>query len=169
MSGAVIGTIGGIKRSAIVLGAVCLFFTGGVSGQTSEHASSSQQVKDGTTQAGPGSQASSTEILSDTRGVDFGPYLRQVLPMIKSLWLPLIPEEARPPQNLQGETVIRFTINPDGKIGAMHLDASTRQMKLDRAAWGAIRAVGEFPPLPTEFSGPNLELRIHFKVNTPQH
>jgi TonB family protein len=172
MSGAVIGTLAGIKRSAMVLGAVCWFFAADVSGQTSEHPSStvasSQQAKVDTTQAGPGNQASGLDILSDTRGVDFGPYLRQVLPMIKRSWLPLIPEEARPPQNLQGETIIRFTINPDGKLAAMHLDASTRQVKLDRAAWGAITGFKQFPPLPAKFDGPNLELRIHFKVNTPQ-
>jgi TonB family protein len=171
MSGIATGTLTGIKRSAMVLGAVCLFFAVDVSGQTSEHpsstAASSQQVKDGTTQAGLESQALATDILTNTRGVDFTPYLRQVLPMIKTSWLPLIPEEARTPQNLQGETVIRFTINPDGKIGEMHLDSSTRQVKLDRAAWGAIRAVGQFPPLPTNFRGPYLELRIHFIVNRP--
>ena len=58
------------------------------------------------------------DILTDTQGVDFSPYMRQVLQMVKKSWLPLIPEEARSSQNLQRETVIRFTINPDGKIGA---------------------------------------------------
>ena len=126
-------------------------------------------MKDGTTQTGPGNQASSVDILSDTRGVDFAPYFKQLLPMIYKSWLPLIPEEARPPRYLKGETIIRFTINPDGKLAAMHLDASTRQVKLDRAAWGAITSIKQFPPLPAAFDGPNLELRIHFKVNTPQH
>jgi len=172
MSGAVIGTLAGIKRSAMVLGAVCLFFAANVSGQTSEHPSStvasSQQVKDGTRQAGLESQALGTDILTDTRGVDFAPYMKQSLPMIRRAWVNLIPEEARTPFNLQGETLIRFTISPDGKISAMHLDESSHQIKLDRAAWISIASVGELPPLPTEFSGPNLELRIHFKVNTPQ-
>ncbi len=171
MSGAVIGILAGTKRSAMVLGAVCLFFAADVSGQTSEHPSStvasSQQAKDGTTQTGLGAEALGTDILTDTQGVDFSPYLRQVLPMIKRSWLNLLPEEARTPFNLQGETLIRITISPDGKIGAMHLDASTRQVKLDRAAWGAITGIGQLPPLPADFSGPNLELRIHFIVNRP--
>ena len=37
MSGAVIGTLSQIKRSAMALGAVCLFFAADVSGQTPEH------------------------------------------------------------------------------------------------------------------------------------
>ena len=170
MSGAVMGTLTEIKRSAMVLGAVCLFFAADVSGQTFEHSSSaaasSQQVKDGTAQADLRSQV---DVLTDTRGVDFAPYFKQVLPMIKRSWISLIPEEARAPQNLQGETVIRVTISPDGKISTMHLDESSHQIKLDHAAWGAITSAGQLLPLPTEFSGPNLELRVHFKVNTAQH
>lgn len=105
------------------------------------------------------------DILSDTMGVDFNPYLRKILREIYNTWLPLIPEEARPPLNKQGETLIRFSILPDGRIGGMHLDGSTQDQALDRAAWGSITGVGQFPPLPKEFHGPNLELRIHYLVN----
>jgi TonB family protein len=105
------------------------------------------------------------EVLSDTMGVDFGPYLRRILADIKRTWLPLIPEEARPPLNKQGETLIRFTILPDGRIAAMNLDGSSQDTAIDRAAWGGITGVGQFPPLPPNFKGPNLELRIDFLVN----
>ena len=105
------------------------------------------------------------DILSDTMGVDFSPYLKRILREIYNTWLPLIPEEARPPLNKQGETLIRFTILPDGRIGAMNLDGSTHDQAIDRAAWGSIVGVGQFPPLPKEFHGPNLELRIHYFVN----
>ncbi len=105
------------------------------------------------------------EVLSDTMGVDFGPYLRRILGDIKRTWLPLIPEEARPPLNKQGETLIRFTISPDGRIAAMSLDGSSQDTAIDRAAWGGIVGVGQFPPLPAGFKGPNLELRIDFLVN----
>ncbi|MDE1176424.1 MAG: energy transducer TonB [Edaphobacter sp.] len=105
------------------------------------------------------------DILSDTMGVDFNPYLRRILHDIYVTWLPLIPEEARPPLNKSGETLIRFSILPDGRIGIMRLDGSTQDQALDRAAWGSITGVGQFPPLPKEFHGPNLELRIHYLVN----
>ncbi len=105
------------------------------------------------------------DVLSDTMGVNFGPYLTKILREIKATWLPLIPEEARPPLNKQGETLIRFTILPDGRIGAMYLDGSTHDDAINKSAWGSITGVGQFPPLPNEFHGPNLELRIHYLVN----
>lgn len=105
------------------------------------------------------------EVLSDTMGVDFGPYLRRIIGDIRRTWIPLIPEEARPPLNKQGETLIRFVILPDGRIGAMNLDGSTHDTAIDRAAWGAITGVGQFPPLPSTFHGPQLELRVDFLVN----
>ncbi len=105
------------------------------------------------------------DVLSDTMGVDFNPYLRKILRQIYVTWLPLIPEEARPPLNKQGTTLIRFSILPNGEIGSMHLDGSSHDDALNRAAWGSITGVGQFPPLPPEFHGPNLELRIHYLVN----
>ena len=107
------------------------------------------------------------QILSDTQGVDFGPYIRRILEDIKRNWYPLIPEEARPPLNKQGETLIRFTILPDGRIAAMNLDGSSQDTAIDRACWGGITGVGQFPPLPANFKGPNLELRVDFFTNKP--
>jgi len=105
------------------------------------------------------------EILSDTQGVNFNPYIRRLLADIYRNWLPLIPEEARPPLSKQGETLVRFTILPDGRIGGMWLDGSTHDDAINRSAWGSITSEGQFPPLPSQFHGPNLELRIHYYVN----
>ncbi len=116
---------------------------------------------------GRGDMGTGAEVLSDTQGVDFGPYIRRILNDIKRNWIPLIPEEARPPLNKQGETLIRFTILPDGRIAAMNLDGSSQDTAIDRACWGGITAVGQFPPLPANFKGPNLELRVDFFTNKP--
>ncbi len=107
------------------------------------------------------------QILSDTQGVDFGKYLARLLADVRRNWLPLIPEECRPPLNKQGITGVRFTILPDGKIapGSMHLDYSTHDDAINRAAWGSITGLGQAQPLPKEFKGPNLELRIEFRIN----
>jgi outer membrane biosynthesis protein TonB len=105
------------------------------------------------------------DVLSDTMGVNFDPYLKKIMRQIYNTWIPLIPEEARPPLNKQGVTQIRFIILPDGKIGGMVLEGSTHDDALNRAAWGSITGVGQFPSLPSEFHGPNLELRIHYLVN----
>ena len=60
--------------------------------------------------------ASGVEVLSDTMGVDFGPYLHQVVQMTQSSWDLLIPEAARPPLLKQGTVAIQFIILPDGSI-----------------------------------------------------
>jgi len=106
----------------------------------------------------------STEILSGTQGVDFKPYLKNALKQVYAQWLTLLPDEARA-QKVKGATEIRFTINPDGTIAAMHLDGSAKDTALDGAAWGAVTGVGHFTALPNAFHGPNLELRIHFLMN----
>ena len=105
------------------------------------------------------------QVLSDTQGVDFNPYIRRIIADIYRNWLPLIPEEAKPPLSKQGETLVRFMILPDGRIGGMWLDGSTHDDAINRSAWGSITSEGQFPALPSQFHGPNLELRIHYYVN----
>ena len=105
------------------------------------------------------------EILSDTMGVDFGPYIKRLLIRIRAAWIPLLPEETEPPLNKEGMTLIRFRIEPDGHLSYMHLDDSTHDPAIDRAAWSSINSQGQFPPLPAEFKGPNLDLRIQFVIS----
>ena len=113
----------------------------------------------------PGQGKAGVQVLSDTQGVDFSRYLQRLLSDVRRNWLPLIPEECNSPLFKQGITGVRFTIQPDGTISAMHLDYSTHDVAIDRAAWGSIRSLGQTAPLPKEFHGPNLELRIEFRVN----
>ena len=105
------------------------------------------------------------EILSDTLGVDFGPYIKRLLRILYNSWVPLIPEETRPPLNKEGDTLIRFRINPDGSLSYMHLDGSSHDDAINRAAWGSVTGVGQFPPLPKDFTGANLDLRVHFVIS----
>jgi len=171
MNGFVADALMKIKHSTMLLAAVGLLFgTTDINGQSNEAPSkevvSSQDAKAVTIQAPP-SQVPAAEILSDTQGVDFGPYIKNAMGMIKRNWIPLIPEEARPPLSMQCETLIRFSINPDGTIRAMHLDRSSQNIKIDRAAWGGVSGVGRFAPLPPEFKGSYLDLRIDFFTNRP--
>jgi TonB family protein len=114
--------------------------------------------------AHPGVQ-SGVEVLSDTMGVDFGPYLRQVVQATQSSWDLLIPEAARPPLLKQGTVAIQFIILPDGSIKQMQLVRPSGDVSLDRAAWGGITGAGPFPPLPKQFKGPYLALRFYFLYN----
>lgn len=108
---------------------------------------------------------SGVEVLSDTMGVDFGPYLRQVIQATQSSWDLLIPEAARPPLLKKGKVAIQFIIMPDGSIKKMQLILPSGDVSLDRAAWGGITGAGPFHPLPKQFHGPYLALRFYFLYN----
>jgi TonB family protein len=105
------------------------------------------------------------DVLSDTLGVDFGPYIQRVIYDTKRAWYPIIPEVAQPPISKQGRVLIRFKILPDGSVKEMHLEGPSGDVSLDRAAWGGILGASPFPNLPKNFKGPFLELRFYFLYN----
>jgi TonB family protein len=119
----------------------------------------------GSGRGGSAHQAGALEVLSDTQGVDFGPYLSRVLQAVKMNWYNLIPEAARPPLLMRGKVSIEFAILPDGKVAGMRIISPSGDVSLDRAAWGGITASNPFAPLPGEFHGPYLALRFHFYYN----
>ncbi len=105
------------------------------------------------------------EILSDTMGVDFTPYLQRVLHDVRMNWYNLIPESARAPLMKKGKVTIEFAILKDGTVAGMRLISTSGDVALDRGAWGGITASNPFPPLPTEFGGQYLGLRFAFYYN----
>jgi TonB family protein len=104
-------------------------------------------------------------ILSDTRGVDFGPYLARVVFLVRRNWYAVIPESARLGE--KGRVGIVFEILKDGSVPQLRLVASSGSDPLDRAAVTGIRASVPFPPLPAEFTGPHLVLQFIFLYNLP--
>lgn len=102
-------------------------------------------------------------ILSDTKGVDFGPYLARVVYAVRRNWYAVIPESARLGE--KGRVGIVFEILKDGTVPQLRLVASSGADPLDRAALSAIRASNPFPPLPTEFTGNHLVLQFIFLYN----
>jgi TonB family protein len=109
-----------------------------------------------------GRQLGALDILSDTQGVDFGPYLQRILEDVRQNWYHLIPESA---EMKKGKLSIEFAITKDGNIADMRLVESSNDVALDRAAWGGIATSNPFPPLPSEFTGPFLALRFRFYYN----
>ena len=102
------------------------------------------------------------EILSDTMGVDFGPYLQRVLHDVRQNWYNAIPESA---EMKHGNLIIEFAITKDGKVAGMKLVATSGDVPLDRAAWAGIAGSDPFPALPSDFGGPYLALRFRFYYN----
>jgi TonB family protein len=102
-------------------------------------------------------------ILSDTRGVDFGPYLARVIYVVRQNWYAVIPESARLGE--KGRVGIVFEIVKDGSVPQIRLVASSGSGALDRAALASIRASNPFPPLPQQFTGQHLVLQFVFLYN----
>jgi hypothetical protein len=106
------------------------------------------------------------EILTDTQGVDFGPWLKEWHSETDHTWQPLIPAEVNPPKLEQGKVAIRFQVLPNGgvKEGSMVLEGRSGDATLDHAAWAAL--VGsKYPSLPSAFHGQYLEIRAYFLYN----
>jgi TonB family protein len=115
------------------------------------------------------------EILTDTMGVDFGPYLTRVVQVVKANWYNIMPPSVFPPIRKQGKLAIEFTILKNGTVAGMTLRTSSGDVPLDRAAWGSITDSNPFPPLPREFVAQcgvpirdekcNLGLRFYYFYN----
>ncbi len=109
--------------------------------------------------------AGNFDILSDTLGVDFGPYMRRLKVTVQDHWEPLIPESALPPMMKKGRVVVEFAIMKDGTIQGLRMVSSSGDVPLDRAAWGALISSIPVPRLPPEFSGDYLVIRASFFYN----
>jgi hypothetical protein len=108
-------------------------------------------------------------ILSDTRGVDFGPYLDRIVHIVRRNWLAVIPESPRLGEKEKGRVGVVFEILKDGSMPQERMVASSGSDPLDRAAVNSIHASVPFLPLPQEFTGDHLVLQFIFLYNlTPQ-
>jgi len=105
------------------------------------------------------------EVLSDTQGVDFGPYLSHVVDVVRRNWYTVMPFQAKAPVLESGNVSIEFVILRDGHVGGMKVTVPSGDIGLDRAAWGAITGSAPFAPLPEQFRGPYLALRFRFQYN----
>ena len=110
-----------------------------------------------------GRQQSSMELASDPMGADFRPYMRQILQTIKRNWLAVYPEAAR--QGTRGEVVLLFRIVKDGTVAKVSFSTESGAKALDQAAVAAISASNPLLPLPKEFKGNQIVLRMTFKYN----
>jgi TonB family protein len=111
----------------------------------------------------PSFSTSGPIILSDTRGVNFGPYLARVVYIVRRNWYAVIPESARLGE--KGRVALVFEILKDGSVPQLRLLASSGSSPLDKAALASIRASNPFPPLPAQFTGKHLVLEFIYFYN----
>ena len=110
-------------------------------------------------------QRGGIEILSDTMGTDFAPYMKQLKYAVQIHWNALIPEVALPPLSKSGTVTIELAVMKNGQVTSMKLVKSSGDFRLDRAAWGGITNAIPLPTLPSEFKGDYLKLRCNFIYN----
>jgi TonB family protein len=114
------------------------------------------------------SQLGNVQVLTDTQGVNFGPYLADLIKKIRQNWFSLIPKSAYPPLRQKGKVVIEFQIMPDGLVSGLKYVSSSGDDALDRAAYNGIVRSSPLAALPPNFTGPNLTLRFTFFYNADQ-
>lgn len=120
-------------------------------------------------QLSPNSSAKSDiDVLTDTLGVDFGPYLSRVIEEIRQSWYGLMPESVIYPPHIKGKVTLQFIIQKDGSVAGLRYVEPSGDIALDRPAYGSITANNPFPPLPKDFvdrGGSILGLRIRYYYN----
>lgn len=114
----------------------------------------------------PGRPGSTLELLSDPKGVDFRPYLVQVLASVRRNWYAVMPESAR--LGARGRVVVQFIIGRSGQVPKLVIAMPSGFDALDRAAVASISASNPFPPLPAEFGGAEIRLQLVFSYNMPR-
>jgi TonB family protein len=110
-----------------------------------------------------GRPRSNLELRSDPMGVDFRPYMMQVLAAVRRNWFAVYPEAARLGQ--RGQVVLEFAITKPGIVNKVIYATESGAKALDQSAVAAISASNPLPPLPTEFKGERIVLRMTFMYN----
>jgi hypothetical protein len=94
-----------------------------------------------------------SEILTDTMGVDFRPYLANVMKTVRQNWFSVMPPSVYPPARTRGKVSIEFVIRKEGNVDGERLETSSGDV------------ASPFAPLPKEFPGPQTGLRLYFFYN----
>jgi TonB family protein len=146
-------SIGDIAREAVRGGSPIGTIIGDVAASESGYNGMSQSPT-------PGNPLSNVQLKSDTEGVDFKPYLIQVLAIIRGNWLAVIPQSAR--MGRRGKVALQFVIAKDGNIAKVVYAEQSGTAALDRAAVAGVSASNPLPALPREFRGDRIVLQLNF-------
>jgi outer membrane biosynthesis protein TonB len=114
---------------------------------------------------GHGSAGGAIQMLTDDEGLDWNDYLRRVYIIVKQNWFAVMPASVQLGDN--GKVSLVFKIYKDGNVpdGDPQRYFGSGKEPLDRAAISSIRASNPFPPLPSAFKAPYIELRFTYCYN----
>ena len=111
-----------------------------------------------------GRPKSNLQLLSDPLGVDFKPYLVQVLTAVRRNWLAVIPESAH--MGRRGQVLIQFIIDRHGGVPKLVIATPSGTEAFDRAAVVGFSMSNPFPPLPAGYTGDQIRLQLAFSYNS---
>lgn len=98
----------------------------------------------------------------DTKGVEFGPWLRRFIAQVRRNWLPLIPEAA---MTMRGHAVITFYVHRDGRITDVTVAKPSTVDGFTRAAYYAMLASNPTVALPPEYPEDKVFFTVTFYYN----
>jgi TonB family protein len=98
----------------------------------------------------------------DTKGVDFGPWVRRFVQKVKRNWF--VPEAAF---TFRGRVVLQFNIHRDGHITDVVIAQPSTVDAFNRAAFNAILGSNPVDPLPAEYPDDKAFFTVTFYYNEP--
>jgi TonB family protein len=100
----------------------------------------------------------------DTKGVEFGPWIRRFVAQVKRNWF--IPYAA---MSMKGHVVITFNVHKDGAITDLAVVGPCPIDSFNNAAFGALAASNPTQPLPPEYPSDRAFFTVTFFYNeTPR-
>jgi TonB family protein len=100
----------------------------------------------------------------DTKGVEFGPWVRRFIAQVKRNWI--IPYAA---MSMKGHVVITFFVHKDGSLTDVNVIGPCPIEPFNNAAFGALSASNPTGPLPPEYPADKAFFTVTFFYNeTPQ-
>ena len=110
-------------------------------------------------QGGTGGQFG-PEIQFDTKGVEFGPWIRRFIAQVKRNWF--IPYAA---MSMKGHVVIQFNVHKDGSITDLTVVGPSAVDAFNNAAFGALSGSNPTQPLPPEYPSDKAFFTVTFFYN----
>jgi TonB family protein len=96
----------------------------------------------------------------DTKGVEFGPWIRRFVAQVKRNWI--VPYAALA---MQGHVVITFFVHKDGAISEIHIEQPSSIEGFNHAAFNALATSNPTYPLPPEYPSDRAFFTVTFYYN----
>jgi TonB family protein len=100
------------------------------------------------------------ELLTDPQGVDFRPYLTEMLSTVRAKWYKNFPQNSG--GGAKKRVLVEGRISQDGHVTKWTIVSESGDQTMDRAALAILSSAAPFSPLPREFKGDRITVRFAF-------